>query len=89
MTVEIDAVITDPQGLHARPAAQFVQAAARFSSAVELVANGQTANAKSIMGLLKLGLRTGDSLIIRATGDDAELAVATLSALLAGGQQQV
>ena len=88
MTVETTARITDPQGLHARPAAQFVQAAGRFGSTIEVEANGQKGNAKSIMGLLKLGLRMGDSVTIRATGEDADLAASTLAALLSGGTSE-
>lgn len=83
MTVESTVTVTAAEGLHARPAAACVAAANRFASSIELLANGQTVNAKSILGILKLGLRCGETLTIRATGEDAQAAVAELSALLA------
>lgn len=65
--------ITDPTGLHARPAAVLVQTAGRYQSKVLLFLEGsdKSANAASIMQLLKLGVRQGDKLKIVAEGDDA------------------
>ena len=48
--------ITNPTGLHARPASQFVQTAAKFESEVFIVKNGNEINAKSIMGVMAGGL---------------------------------
>ena len=68
--------------LHARPAGLVVQHAARYSSAVQLAANGRRANAKSILELLALGADGGTELLITASGDDAAVAVDELATLL-------
>lgn len=68
--------------LHARPAALFVRKAAGFSSAVEIAANGRTANAKSILEVLALGAEGGTSLELSASGADAAEAVERLAALV-------
>ncbi len=80
--VEVTVTIQHPTGLHARPAALFVQAASRFRSQIEVQANGKTANAKSMMAILGLGARQGTVLTIRAEGDDAAEAVAALKELV-------
>ena len=54
--LERTVVVVNPEGLHARPAARLVQAAGQFTSQNELVANGKTASAKSIVGVLRLGV---------------------------------
>ncbi|QBS36784.1 MULTISPECIES: HPr family phosphocarrier protein [Thermaerobacter] len=79
---EVTVTIQHPTGLHARPAALFVQAASRFRSQIEVQANGKTANAKSMMAILGLGARQGTVLTIRAEGDDAAEAVAALKELV-------
>jgi phosphocarrier protein HPr len=70
--------------LHARPAGAFVRAAAMFSAAVEVQANGRRANAKSILEILGLGADGGTELAISASGEDAAEAVAELASLVAG-----
>ncbi|ADU52116.1 Phosphotransferase system, phosphocarrier protein HPr [Thermaerobacter marianensis DSM 12885] len=79
---EVTVTIQHPTGLHARPAALFVQTASRFRSQIEVQANGKTANAKSMMAILSLGARQGTALTIRAEGDDAGDAVAALKELV-------
>ena len=66
--LERTVVVQNPEGLHARPAARLVQAASRFTSQVELAANGKTVSAKSIVAVLRLGVRQGESITIRASG---------------------
>jgi phosphotransferase system HPr (HPr) family protein len=68
--------------LHARPAGVFVRAAAGFSAAIEVRANGRQANGKSILEILGLGADGGAELTISASGDDAAAAVAELSQLV-------
>ncbi|ALC88867.1 phosphocarrier protein Chr [Bacillus sp. FJAT-18017] len=70
-------------GLQARPAAQFVQEANRFSSDVFLLKDGKRVNAKSIMGLMSLAVSTGAVINIQADGHDADDAVEALSAFVA------
>lgn len=75
-------LITNKVGLHARPAMLLVQTAARFQSSVQVYFGEKVANAKSIVGILKLGAVMGDTLQLRAEGDDAEQAIQTLTDLV-------
>lgn len=77
--------IKNASGLHARPAGMFVKKAAEFKSTVEVIAKGKTVNAKSIMGIMSLGLAKGDELTISAKGEDEENAVNTLVELIESG----
>jgi len=80
---QIDLVVTDPTGLHARPAARFVQAASRFVSRVVIRENGREADAKSLVALLGLTIRPATQITLAAEGPDAEEAVAALASELA------
>ena len=73
----------DPAGLHARPAARFVQAASRFQSRIVLRYGGREADAKSLIALLGLTIRPSSEVVITADGPDAEAAIAALAAELA------
>lgn len=79
---EIRFVITNKVGLHARPARLLVQTAAKFQSQIQLQHGEKTANAKSIVGVLKLGAIYGATIVVRAEGEDAEEAVNMLSDLV-------
>ena len=70
------------QGLHARPAALFVQLAKRFTSTVTLRKGRKVVDGKSIMGLLTLAANQGARLSIRADGPDAADAIEQLVELL-------
>lgn len=86
-TVTVTVAIGDEHGLHARPAARFVQAAARYRSAVQmsnLTSGRGPAPARSIIAVLGLGARKGDRVLLRAEGEDASAAVAGLASLLRG-----
>jgi phosphocarrier protein FPr len=74
--------ITNPHGLHARPAAAVVARARAFEARVILEANGRRADARSITGLLGLGAAVGDDVRITALGGDASQAVEAVSAIL-------
>jgi phosphocarrier protein HPr len=71
-------------GLHARPAAIFVQHAKGFQSQVSLSKDEKTANGKSILSVLTLGAEQGDQVVLKVNGDDAELAIDKLVPLLEG-----
>ena len=71
-------------GLHARPAAVFVQNAKGFQCAITLSKDGKKANAKSILSVLTLGAEQGEQVLLHADGEDAETAVEKLAALLEG-----
>ena len=76
-------VITNPNGLHMRPSAAFVQLAERFQSNVTVSHDGKTANGKSIFDLLFLAAEEGTELTLEADGPDASAALEALAALLA------
>lgn len=72
-------------GLHARPAALFVQAAAKLPLDVTVGKDGgPPVNAKSLLGVLGLDVRGGEQVVLRADGEGAEQALDALSELLAG-----
>ncbi|MBX5475993.1 MAG: HPr family phosphocarrier protein [Clostridia bacterium] len=77
--------VTHESGLHARPAALFVQTAARFKADIKVAKGDRSANAKSIMSVLALGVTKGTTIDILATGDDAEEAVDALTRLVESG----
>ena len=75
-------VVRNKQGLHARPAALFVQIASRFDARITVAKDGEVVNGKSIMGILMLGAAKGSEVMIEAVGDDAEEALLELERLL-------
>ncbi len=78
-------VLPNPSGLHARPSAVLAEAARRFASDLRIVRGVDVANVKSVIGVIGLSTRKGDTVRIEATGRDAREAVAALEALLASG----
>lgn len=82
MLVEKKIIIQNKSGLHARPAAVFVQIANKFDSAVTVTKGKQKVNGKSIMGILMLAAGKGQTVSIQAKGSDAEQAVEELSEIL-------
>jgi phosphocarrier protein len=83
--IEREAVIVNQEGLHARPAARIVRLASSFASDIELSKDGLDVNGKSIMGVMMLAAECGSSILIRASGPDAEQAVQALADLVASG----
>ncbi len=77
--------IRNLRGLHARAAAKFVALAERYGAAVEVVKDGQSVSARSIMGLMMLGAGQGSSIELRAEGWDAKEALDALAALVDSG----
>lgn len=75
-------VIQNHTGLHARPAGAFVSTAVKFESEIHILFNGITANAKSMLNVLSLGIPMGQSFIITASGTDEEIAISTLTELV-------
>lgn len=64
-----------PGGLEARPIAVLVQVASQYESSIYLEVEGKRVNAKSIMGMMTLGLQAGEKMIIEANGSDEDAAV--------------
>lgn len=85
---EVVLTVTNPSGLHARPATLFVEAATRFRSriTVENIDRGKRpVDAKSILMLLTAGVTSGQRIRLTAEGDDAEMALAELTRLVESG----
>ena len=75
MTVVREAYLGDGFGLHARPAARVAEEASRFASEISIESGGREANCKSVVALLRAGIRGGTAVRLRATGhDEAEAA---------------
>jgi phosphotransferase system HPr (HPr) family protein len=73
-------------GLEARPVALFVQAASQFQSNIYVSVQNKKVNAKSIMGMMSLGVLEGESILITAEGEDEEEAVVALEKYLTEGK---
>ena len=82
---EIVVEVTNPTGLHARPAALFVQIAGKFTSSVWIAKDEKKVNAKSIMGLMSLAISQGTEVLIGAEGEDEQLAVRELIDFITSG----
>jgi phosphoenolpyruvate-protein phosphotransferase len=77
--------LANPNGLHARPAAVFAQAAKSFSASIYLHKQQASANAKSLVAIMALQTGHGDVVQVSAAGPDAEAAIKTLAELLISG----
>jgi phosphotransferase system HPr (HPr) family protein len=75
-------ILLNKVGLHARPASKFVQTAARFTSNIMVRHHERTGNAKRMLDVLKLSAGGGAEITISAEGEDAEAALAALTALI-------
>jgi phosphocarrier protein len=83
MTVhKATALVPEGVGLHARPAALFVQKAGGFSSTIRLTCGERSADGKSILGVLQLGASAGSQVTIQAEGDDAHAAAEELATFI-------
>ncbi len=75
-------VVRCESGLHNRQATYFVQKANEYDCSILLESDNRKMNAKSLLGIMSLGIKTGDEITLSATGMDAEAAVNALEALL-------
>lgn len=80
--VQKEITIKHPQGLHARPAALFVQIASRFDANIIVKKDNEEVNGKSIMGILMLAAQNKSKVILQAEGIDAEKALTELEKFL-------
>lgn len=76
---EIELEITNPTGLHTRPGTEFVRLAKTFVCDVEIHKEDKTANAKSIIKLLKIGISQGDRIRLICQGEDETAAIEALA----------
>lgn len=81
-------IIKNKQGLHARPAALFVQIANKFNSRITVKRDKEEVNGKSIMGILMLGAEKDSTIVIEADGDDAHLAIMELERIVTSEEER-
>ncbi len=74
--------ISIPSGLEARPIALLVQVASRFDSKITIESGEKKVNAKSIMGMMTLGLAAGENVTVNADGEDEATAIAEIEKYL-------
>lgn len=80
--VKKEITVLNATGLHARPASMFVQTAGKFKSKIFVVKDGNSINAKSIMGIMAGGISQGTTIEIEAEGEDETEAVNALIQLI-------
>lgn len=83
MPPQIDLEIVNKLGLHARASAKLTQMAGQFKSDVWIARSGRKVNAKSIMGVMMLAAAKGSRVEVGAEGEDADAALAAITALIA------
>lgn len=79
---EFTYTITDPQGIHARPAGIFVKEAAQFPCSVTISKDGKEVDAKRILGVMGLGVKCGMEIVLKTDGEKEEEAMEHLSTFL-------
>ena len=82
-------VVSNPQGLHARPADMFVKRANQFKSRINVLKDGERVDGKSILGVLTLVAEQGTELCIEASGPDADRALEVLADLFDRGFEEI
>jgi phosphocarrier protein len=80
---EREVKIINKLGIHARPAAEIVKTAGKFTSNITIIRDDLEVNAKSIMGVMMLAAENGATIVLRALGDDSEQALDALAAVIA------
>ena len=86
--IEKQVTVANKKGIHARPAALFVQLVEKLNVAVTVVKGSEQVNGKSIMGLLMLGAQNGAVLKLIVDGDQAEQALAALETFLSKQEEE-
>ena len=83
--IQREVTITNSSGLHARPATFFIQKANTYRSGVWVVKDDRKVSAKSLLGVLSIGIAKGMTITIVADGDDEEAAIKGLVELIESG----
>ncbi|WP_235680241.1 HPr family phosphocarrier protein [Paenibacillus albicereus] len=81
-------IIANPTGIHARPARKIVEAAKGFAGDVHLVKGETRGSAKSLVKVLSIGAKQGDSITVAAEGDGAEAVVDAIGAVLSAAEAE-
>ena len=79
---EFTYVITDKEGIHARPAGELVKLAKEYTSTVSVIKEGKKADAKKVFGLMGLGVKNGMEITVQIEGEDEDTAAAAVEAFL-------
>lgn len=79
---EIRYVLTDPLGIHARPAGQMVKMAGKYKCDIQIGSSVKTVNAKRIIGVMALTLKQNDEVTLTFSGEDEEAAAAVIGKFL-------
>lgn len=79
---EIQYVIKDAQGIHARPAGMFVKEAAAFPCKVTIAKDGREVDAKRILGVMGLGVKCGQEITLKTDGENEDEAIEKLGKFL-------
>ncbi|HBV83847.1 MAG TPA: HPr family phosphocarrier protein [Lachnospiraceae bacterium] len=79
---EFTYVITDKEGIHARPAGELVKLAKSYASSVSVIKEGKKADAKKVFGLMGLGVKQGMEITVQVEGEDEETTAAALETFL-------
>jgi phosphotransferase system HPr (HPr) family protein len=80
---EFSYTITDPNGIHARPAGLFTQKMQTFKSSITINREEQSTDAKKLISLMKMRLKCGQTFTVKAEGEDEEAAIEAARAFLA------
>ena len=75
---EFTYVITDKEGIHARPAGELVKLAKEYTSTVSVIKEGKKADAKKVFGLMGLGVKNGMEITVQIEGEDEDTAAAAV-----------
>ena len=86
--VKKEVTITNNIGLHARPATFFIQKANTYSSSMWVEKEERRVNAKSLLGVLSLGIAKGMTIVLTADGQDEEFAIEGLTDLINNGFEE-
>lgn len=79
---EFTYTITDPEGIHARPAGLFVKEAAKFDCNITIAKDGKEVDAKRILGVMGLGVKIGQEIVLKTEGKDEDAAMDALCSFL-------
>ncbi len=82
---QVEVILVNKLGMHARPSAKVAQTATQFKSQVWLTRNGRKVNAKSIMGVMMLAAPAGSRMLLDIDGEDEDQAASALTQLFASG----
>ncbi len=79
---EFQYIITDAEGIHARPAGELVKAAKEFTCSIQMSKDGRAVDCKKIFGIMSLGVKKGQEVVLTFDGSDEEKAYETISSFM-------